>query len=380
MGDLKTLDELHAEDGVAVDPNTKEADTVAGKADIANGHSDSTDGSSTADIKNVSEPTDAEGADDNQEGKKPDEDIDTKDVKLSGIEQYLSQFDIEGGMIQFDDGTMTPFSELDPNKQAEILTNLHNSNVKSIEEKYGLDENEVGLINYLRTNDLKIEDYIESLAQERVKTALAAQEINSENYDSMSADSVYLKFLKDSNPDATTEELENDLEKAKELKSYEKSVEALRNNYKQEQNLNLQKSQDTEEKEFAVLLDNQREEVVNTAANINSISGITLNKDAKNSLLDQILNVNDSGDSVFMEEVFSDPEKVINAAFWYYYGPEIMKQKETFWKAEKSKAYKLGRESALGKAPNSLNFVDKKNIEKSSAGGDDYITLDELNS
>ena len=398
--EIKTWDDLHSDEDLPDDTTGN-----GGDGDVSNGAGDGSTGGDGAsgdgagdgadkgdnadgaagdgavtdgDGKGDGDGGDAGAAGDGGDGVDPH--IDTKDVKLTGIEKYLSQFDIEAGMIQFEDGTSTHFKDLEPDKQAEVLSNLHDTNAKTIEEKYGLDENEVGLINYLRTNNLKVEDYIESLAQERVNSMTAASQATTEDYENMSDDAVYLKFLKESNSEATAEELEADLEKAKEQKSFEKTAKALREGYKVSQQQEIAGIKDSEAEEFSKMLEQQREEVVNTVANIDSISGITLNKDAKNSLLDQVLNVTDSGDSMFMADVFGDPEKLFNAAFWYYYGPDVFKQKETYWKAEKSRAYKLGRESALGKSSTPQNFVDKNAGDGSPADGDEYLTLEELNS
>ena len=115
------------------------------------------------------------------------------------------------------------------------------------------------------------------------------------------------------------------------------------------------------------------------------VNGIELNDGTKNGILDHILEVNDHGDSLFMEEVFSKPDTLFKAAFWFYNGPEIMKQRDEYWKKEKSAAYKRGRESAMGKDGSKISFT--KNTPKSglssqnstsSQTNDNFIDLDNL--
>lgn len=269
-------------------------------------------------------------------------------VDISGIELYLSQFDIEGGMIGFEDGTSTHFNDLEPEKQAEVLQQLHNTSAASIEQTYGLDDNEIGMINYLRANNLSVNDMIESMATERVNTILARQESASIDYDAASEDSIYLKFLSKSNPEATTEQLEDDLRIAKSASTYSKITASLREQFKSEQVAELRATNDMEKRAQLDELEDQRRLVVSTVQGITDVAGVAVDDNVKNSILDRVLEVNDDGDSVFLEEVFSDPTKLFQAAFWYYYGEDLAKQRDEYWKKEKSMAYKRGRQDALG--------------------------------
>jgi len=294
------------------------------------------------DLNPTTTPTidDDDDTDDNQP--------DTSGTDISGIELYLSQFDIDGGIIDFEDGTSSHFNDLDPEKQAEILQQLHGSNASSVEEQYGLDENEIGMINYLRANGLTVDELIENMASERVNTLLAVQQSSAVDYNTMSDDNVYLTFLRQSDPDATPEQLEESLRVAKDTSTFSKIAATLRTQFTTVQSQSLKEVQAQEAQLREQELDNQRRLVVETVQGINDIVGVQLNDDVKNSLLDRVLEVNDDGDSVFLGEVFSDPTKLFNAAFWYYYGEDIARQKDEYWKKEKSLAYKRGRQDALG--------------------------------
>ena len=315
----------------------------------------------------------------------PTKDPDGTTDDLSGIERYLAQFDIEGGMIQFEDGTSQHFDELDPEKQSEILSQLHSQQATSVEDKYGLDEGEISLINYIRENKTTAKDMINDLANERVQAILAAQSMGGEDYDKMPDDSVYMNFLKKSNPEATPEQLEEDLEAAKKQSNYKNVVESVRGQFKTEQQAENARAEQEESQRQAALIDEQRQQVLDTVVNMTDVNGIELNDGTKNGILDHILEVNDHGDSLFMEEVFSKPDTLFKAAFWFYNGPEIMKQRDEYWKKEKSAAYKRGRESAMGKDGSKISFT--KNTPKSglssqnstsSQTNDNFIDLDNL--
>lgn len=320
--------------------------------------------------------------DDDDEPADPSDPPADGDTNMSGIELYLSQFDIEGGMIDFEDGTSVHFDELDPERQAEVLQQLHGSNATSVEEQYGLDENEIGMINYLRANNLTVDELLENMATERVNAILARQESITVDYKSMTPDAIYMAFLSKSNPEATTEQLEEDLRIAKAASNYERITTALKDQFITSQQAEITAAQAQEAAQREQELDEQRRLVVDTARGINDIAGIQVTDDVKNSLLDRVLEVNDDGDSVFLSEVFSDPTKLFNAAFWYYYGEDIARQKDEYWKKEKSQAYKRGRQDALGngEAPNRRSFTNRadqtpRNTRQSEEDNDDWNTL-----
>ncbi len=336
------------------------------------------------------DPADPTDPTDPVDPKDPADPIDPKDPKdptgtenLSGIEQYLSGFDIEGGMITFEDGTSEHFNDLEADKQAEILSQLHSQQSSAVEEKYGLDEDEIGLVNYLRDQKMTVDEMVEVLAQDRVNTILATQQVGNTDYETMEEDAVYLNFLKRSNPEATTEQLEEDLEKAKQQSTYTNVVESVRKQFKGEQQATITASQQKDIEDAQQNIETQRQQVVDAAININEIDGIQLNDGVKNGILDQVLEVNDHGDSLFMEEVFGSPPNLIKAAFWYKNGPDLMKQNNEYWKKEKSAAYKRGRESALGTPDSKISFT--KPIVKEgdkpvtpSQSDNNYTDLDEL--
>jgi len=301
--------------------------------------------------------------------------------KLSGIETYLSQFDIEGGMITFDDGVSKHFNDLDEDQQAEVLSHLHNSSTVALEEKYGLDENEIGLINYLRENNKTIDDVVNELATQRVNSILALQSIESVDYDKMDDDAVYMAFLKQSNPEATVEQLEQDLATAKQMSAYSKSVVNIRDSFKRTQQTDVTAAQQARKKELEDELNAQRKTVVDAVSNLKDIDGFQIDDSMKNTVLDVILSVDEDGDSKFMTDVFSDPDKLFKAAWWYINGPDVVRQREEYWKKEKSEAFKRGQGTPQGKQTFSsipTTGKDKTTPPARGSGDNSIASLDEM--
>ncbi len=279
---------------------------------------------------------------------------------MSGIEMYLAQFDIEDGMIQFDDGAVH-FNDLDAAKQAEVLQQLHATQAVSVESKYGLDEDEIGLVNYLRENKLTVDQMVDQLVAERVATMMTMQELATEDYEKMEADAIYMKFLKETSPEATPEQIAADLLKAKELSNFTKQTEALRAQYTAKQKELVEAKSSESKVNHDALVETQRKEIVQAVLPMTEIAGITLDQNIKNTVLDHILETNAEGDSKFMDEVFAGPESLFKAAFWYVYGESMIAQRDEYWKKEKSAAYKRGKEDALGTSgqPAGRSFMTK---------------------
>lgn len=293
-------------------------------------------------------PTDTPNPD-NPDGEPKPEDVSGTEG-LSGIELYLAQFDIEGGMIGFNDGSQEHFDNLDPEKQQEILQQLHSTKTTETDQNYGLDENEVGLINYMRSNQLTVEQMVEQMVVDRMSAEQNFQQLNNENFTEMSDDVVYMRMLKEINPEATDEQLESELTTAKNLTGFAQQANYFRNQLVNNQTQAAHQQQVQEQQQAELALNQERANIVNAVTPINEIAGVELNDSIKNSVLDKVLEVNTSGDSLFMEEAFSDkdPGNVFKAAFWYYNGEDIVKQRDDYWKREKAAAYKRGRESVLG--------------------------------
>jgi hypothetical protein len=289
---------------------------------------------------------------------------------MSGIELYLSQFDIEAGMIQFEDGSAVHFNELDSARQAEVLQQLHSSQATSVEDKFGLDESEISLVNYLRQNNMSVDQMVDAMVREQMASMMTMQELAAENYAEMTPEAIYTKFLQETSPEATPEQLASDLAKAKELSNFAKLSESLRTQFTARQTAEVESANAKAIAEHTALVEEQRQQIVSAVLPMKEIAGLTLDNNIKNTVLDRILQTNEEGDSAFMDEVFAEPESLFKAAFWYTYGEAIVAQRDEYWKKEKSAAYKRGKEDALGITPTASpgrSFVAKSSEQPHTA-------------
>lgn len=296
-------------------------------------------------------------------------------TELTGVEQYLSQFDIEGGMISFDSGESKHFDTLSADKQSEILSNLHNQNETTIEDKFGLDETEIGLINHLRENKQSVEEMVEEMASRRVETILTKSQAGETDFTAMSEDAIYTAFLRSSNEKITDDQIEKDLTAAKSMSNYNNVVDKLRTDMVSTQERAQQHEVVNRRKELDSTIEDQRRLVVETVQGIDTLDGLGINDGIKNDVLDTILSVDDDGDSVFMTEVFSDPKSLFRAAFWYNNGPDILKSREDYWKKQKSEAFKRGQEYT---AAGGQTFVKSKKTTPNQTAPGNPESFDDL--
>jgi hypothetical protein len=164
------------------------------------------------------------------------------------------------------------------------------------------------------------------------------------------------------------------------MANYDKVVENIKKNMIKEQEQKIEQQQQKTQQEMLTEIEDQRKQVVAAVSKMDSVDGLSINDGIKNDVLDLILNVDEDGDSLFMTEVFSDPEKLFKAAFWYKNGVDIMSAREEYWKKEKSAAFKRGQQDASkGKRTFSAKEVkDKNKTTPHYSEPDDIISFDDI--
>jgi len=354
-----TLDELHDNDDVNVNENTSLDE----------------DGNPILPVDN------ADSATNNSEDDNVEDDSALEDNDTPAIEQYLAQHGIIGGMITFEDGESKHFNDLTESEKFNILHDLSST----AEPENGLDQEEVSLINWLREQDVPLQESIERLAQQRVEQLLALSEAGATNFADMSDDAVMMRSLKNTDPEATEEELAEELSRQKESKFFTKNVERLREGFvsdQQDEAAGLERQR--HEAHFAEI-EEDRAVIANTMQNINNIAGFDINDDEKNSVLHDLLEVNQEGDSLFMEEVFGNPDNLIKAAWLYKNAEKYMDELETYYKKENARSYQSGKSDAInGLSKSPLGGVGSNNTNSASAkepvrtGTEQYKTLEDL--
>lgn len=229
--------------------------------------------------------------------------------ELSIIDEFLALNGISNGTIKFidDDNKETEknFYELTKEEQLEVL----NSFMQNPEQP---DTAEQQFLEYLKSNNLSVNDFLTQYKDEVVKELTAQYEPNYE-IDAYDDEELFLLDLK-SKYDLTDEELKAELEK--ELQNdvlFKKKVDSLRSEYKKLED----QYKETQQAEF----NKQREEeynkfadtIVDVAIKNSDFYGIELEDSEKNEVLSFLLDLDDNGTSEFYKEL-NKPDRLYEAA------------------------------------------------------------------
>ena len=114
------------------------------------------------------------------------------DSELTGVERFLTEYGVRGGIITYEDGNSARFEELSASEQAEILRSLVLDNVPTIEEKYNLEDPEIDFLNALRESELSPEEYINNLVARRAQILDAQREAEVLEYSEISDDALFI--------------------------------------------------------------------------------------------------------------------------------------------------------------------------------------------
>lgn len=207
------------------------------------------------------------------------------------------------------------FYSLSKEDQLEIL------NYKEESEKVtSLEQEEQDLIQYLRENNLTLEEYLDQYKDSLVAELGASSEV-SYDIDAYDDEELYLLDLK-TKFDLTDEELAIELEKALQDKElFTKKVTKLRadykqleDNYKEEQQNEINTQREVQYHQFV-------DTMVDVAVKTPDLYGIELEDEEKNTVLSALLELDENGTSAFYKAL-NDPNNLYKAAWFLTYGQQ----------------------------------------------------------
>lgn len=207
------------------------------------------------------------------------------------------------------------FYSLSKEDQLEIL------NYKEESEKVtSLEQEEQDLIQYLRENNLTLEEYLD-----QYKDSLVAElGVNSEvsyDIDAYDDEELYLLDLK-TKFDLTDEELAIELEKALQDKElFTKKVTKLRADYKQLEDNYKEEQQNEINTQREVQYNQFVDTMVDVAVKTPDLYGIELEDEEKDTVLSALLELDENGTSAFYKAL-NDPNNLYKAAWFLTYGQQ----------------------------------------------------------
>ena len=289
-------------------------------------------------IENQPDPTESPLNNGGEEAGNPkdndnnDDDVITMYLKNSGIQDPSKiKYENESGEIEDVD-----FNSLSKNEQLNILTNLGKDAATP-----QLTTDEINTINYLRQNNINLNQAIDYFSEQRLNEYLNnnPDKVHQKSYeiDDYSDDELYLADLKSKYPSFSDEELVSKLNTAKENEDlFNKEVGVLRDNYKANEDQEIQNQQLREQQDYQDFQNN----LINIASQFNSVpldyndpkTDMLEVEDAdKNKMLAYLLNQDQDGQSQFVKDI-QDPRILLELAYFRTQGLDALANVTRYWK------------------------------------------------
>lgn len=285
-------------------------------------------------------------------------DLITEVLKLQGIN------DLDKIKFEDDNGAIIerPWSSLSRDEQLNILMNQE-------AEDTALEDHEIELINYMRSNNMTMQDLINSIHANALQNQKSEQHFDVEE---LSDEKLFALDLIDrvGYDNITDEEIEEAIENAKQNEAlFKKTVEGIRNEYIQLQKDEESRMEFQRQEEQRTAFNNFASSIVNEIRGLNSFAGqeLELTEEDAQELYSYILDLDNTGVSAF-GKALQDPTLFTRAAFWTLHENQITEELTK----QIQESYKRGYEAAKKDLGKSSNMVIKPKNKKTSTF-DDYV-------
>lgn len=235
------------------------------------------------------------------------------------------------------------FFSLSKDEQLEILSS------SDLDHDYNLEDDEIEIINTLRTNGVTWKEYLESYKNQVLAEAQGQLEPTYE-IDLYDDHELFLLDLK-TKYELTDEELAKELEKElKDENLFKKKVDKLRTEYKAIEDQHKLDQQAEQQRLQQEKYDNFVSTMVDVAVKTPDLHGIELEDNEKNEVLAFLLDLDQNGVSNFYKTL-NDPAKLYEAAWFLKYGKDAFNVLVNTYESEIAKLKKDKKPQVVVKKP-----------------------------
>lgn len=263
-------------------------------------------------------PADTGGVDTQDEG-----DYLSRILRSKGVDRSRVRIENDEGEIEewnFDDlDDETKFGIL--NQSEDILSN-----------------DEISTINFFRQNRMNLQDFVEYQRQQAIKEYLEQNSTPQYTVDQVSDDDLFRFELQDQMPDLTDEEIEDQLNRAKENESFfQKKIAALRKEYKDLEDQQIKAGEEQAAAEKEEQFNQLAQSLVSVARDTEEMNGMLLDDEDKEEVLSFLLDRDANGQSEFYK-LFSDPKALYKMAWYALKGEQAHEALTQYYTSEIAKA------------------------------------------
>lgn len=273
-----------------------------------------------------------------------EEDYITTVLKSKGIDRNKIQVYDENNEL-----TEMNFDDLSASQKVDLLTD------NPAPDNGILSEGEIETLNYLRSNNMSLEDFANWQKKQAIDEYLAQQTPNSV-IDTYSDDEIIAyDLIKRFGDDISDEEVDAEIDRLKgDSDAYVKRVALLRNSYKSEAEAQAKLYEDQRIQQQEAFNSSFINAYKNAVADLNDIQGISLEDEDKSELLDFVLN-KDAADQTAFSKALDNPSNVLKMAWFILHGDEAFEKTVDYFKSEIAK-----REKSTPRAVTRTNTTNRK--------------------
>lgn len=208
------------------------------------------------------------------------------------------------------------------------------------EQDYGLNDHEIEVVNYLRSNGTTLDEVIEYFQNKAVEDYIRDSALTGFGIDTVSDEELFRLDLKANYEDLTDEEIELQLEKELEHKDFfNKKVAKLRQEYLAAeaslQEEERQKQLQQEEEKYNTLAN----ELIEVARGVDEIGGLDLSNEDKEEILSFVLDRDANGSSQ-LGKILDDTQSLFELAWYALKGKQAFEVIHDYYRKEIEKARK----------------------------------------
>lgn len=308
-----------------------------------------------------------------------DQDEDSSDVldqflRSKGINPDAVKFETENGYEE------VPFNELSLEDQLSILSDRDDSS--------DLNDQEIDLLNIIRSNDWSVEDYNNYIAQQAIQNYTNNQQNNEPvyNIDDYSDEELFIMDLQSRIPDITEDEAVEELTNAKNNEElFNKRVNALRSEYKAKEDAERTKQEEETKQAQEQQMNQFRDTILNTIERNKDIDlgGIPMemSDEDMNTVASFILD-SDAAGVRHIAKALNDPNAIFQMAWWLTRGQDAFRELNNYYKQQITEVarnnYNRGVEDAKSGNVNSAKAVVRKPRKSNKAPKTDGDLYDSL--
>jgi hypothetical protein len=264
---------------------------------------------------------DFNGSENDQE---PEEDFISKLLEAKGFKNKTIQITDENGEL-----IDVNFDDLTDQEKFDLLSDQDQGVMPS--------DDELKAINFLRTNNMTLEDFAKWQREQGVQEYLANQTPSTEFDEYTDDEMIAYDFIQRFGEEMTDEEIDAEIDRLKtDPDAYKKRVDLLRASYKSEAEAQSKLYEQEQQTKSKAAEEAFKSAYVNAASGINYIHGMDLDENDKQELLDFVLN-KDASNRTGLSKALDDPESVLRMAWYLLHAEDTFDATVDHFKKEISK-------------------------------------------